>query len=95
MPEYIPFGNDRKLGKNYLITMRDLPIYQTARKYDGPALILNGTHDNVGPYNYAIRYSEVMPGAELKLIEGDNHGFTKSANTTAEYIAGWLWKNSQ
>ena len=70
--------------------MRDLPIYQTAAKYKGPALIINGTHDNIVPYNYAIRYSEVMPGAELKLIEGDNHGFTKTQDETALMIARWL-----
>lgn len=44
------------------------------------------------PYNYVIRYSEVMPKAELKLIEGDNHGFTKTSDATAMYIAEWLKK---
>ena len=94
MPDYIPFGQDRKLGKNYMTTMRDLPIYQTAHKYKGHTLVLNGTHDNVVPYNYAIRYSEVMPKAELRLIDGENHGFTKTADTTAEYIAEWLHKQT-
>lgn len=55
-------------------------------------LVLNGTHDNVVPYNYAIRYAEVMPKAELKLVEGEDHGFTKTADSTAEYIAEWLKK---
>ncbi len=43
----------------------------------------------------AIRYAEVMPGAELKLVEGEDHGFTKTADLTAEYIAGWLKKQTR
>lgn len=90
LPEYITLPNGLKMGKSYLQTMRDLPIYQTARNYTGPALVLNGTHDSVVPYNYAIRYAEVMPKAELKLLDGDNHGFTKDMNSTALLIAQWL-----
>ncbi len=95
MPEYIDFGNGRKLGRNYMTTMRDLPIYQAAHKYKGHALVLNGTHDTIVPYNYAIRYAEVMPKAELKLVEGENHGFTKTSTSTALYIARWLKKYSR
>lgn len=90
IPEYIELGDGKKLGRNYMTTMRDLPIYQAAHKYKGPALVLNGTHDSVVPYNYAIRYSEVMPKSELRLVEGENHGFTKTADTTAASIAEWL-----
>lgn len=94
MPEYITLPNGLKMGKNYLTTMRDLPIYQTARHYTGPTLILNGTHDTTVPYNYAIRYAEVMPKAELRLIEGENHGFTQTADSTANLIAHWLMNHN-
>lgn len=75
--------------------MRDLPIYQTARNYTGPTLVLNGTLDSVVPYNYAIRYAEVMPEAELRLMDGEDHGFTKSADSTALMIAQWLKNKSK
>ncbi len=39
-----------------------------------------------------MRYAEVMPKAELKLIEGENHGFINTADSTANYIAEWLKK---
>lgn len=90
LPEYITLPKGLKLGKNYLATMRDLPIYQTARRYTGPTLVLNGTHDSTVPYTYAIRYAEVMPNAELNLIEGENHGFTKTSDITAHKIARWI-----
>ena len=90
LPEYLTLPDGKKLGRNYLQTMRDLPIYQTAAKYTGPALVLNGRKDTIVPYNYAIRYAEVMPGAELHIIENENHGFTVTANETAAMIARWL-----
>lgn len=90
MPDYIELPGGLHLGKNYLTTMRDLPIYQTASMYKGPVLVLNGLRDTIVPYNFAIRYAEVMSGAELRLIEGENHGFTKTADATALLIARWL-----
>lgn len=90
VPEYIKLNNGKHLGRNYIVTMRDLPIYQTAKKYTGPTLILNGTHDNVVPYTYALHYADVMKNAELRLIEGDNHMFTMSFAQTALDIAKWL-----
>lgn len=95
MPEYIELWDGKKLGRNYMQTMRDLPIYQAAHKYNGHTLVLNGTHDNVVPYNYAIRYAEVMPKAELKLVEGEDHGFTKTADATEGYVAEWIKKNTK
>lgn len=89
-PDYIPIGNNRRLGKNYIESMRDLPIYQTARKYYGPALILNGLKDNIVPYTYAMRYNEVMPMAELRLIKDENHMFSKSREQTVKDIITWL-----
>lgn len=90
LPEYLDLPNGKKLGRNYLRTMRDLPIYQTAAKYHGHALVLNGIKDKIVPYNYAIHYSEVMPGADLRLIEGENHNFSVTADQTASMIADWL-----
>ena len=90
VPEYIELKNGKHLGHNYIVTMRDLPIYPTAKKYTGPALILNGTHDNVVPYTYAQHYADVMKNAELRLIEGDNHMFSVSFTQTALDIAHWL-----
>lgn len=89
-PDYIPIGNHRRLGKNYIETMRDLPIYQTARKYYGHALILNGLKDNIVPYTYAMRYNEVMPMAELRLIKDENHMFSETREQTAKDIITWL-----
>ena len=86
-----PPGSDSlKLGKAYIETAMTLPIYETARKYTGPTLILQGTHDRIVPYTYAERYHDEINGSQLKLIEGDNHMFSNSLTQSCKFVANWM-----
>ena len=85
-----PEAGSLKLGKAYIETAMTLPIYKTARKYTGPTLILQGTHDRVVPYSYAERYHEEIKGSQLKLIEGDNHMFSDSLAQSCLLVANWM-----
>ncbi len=71
------------LGKNYIETATRLPIYETASNYDGPTLIVQGTHDQIVPYTYAERYNEKIRGSELKLIPDENHTFSNTGKETS------------
>lgn len=79
-----------KLGRNYIETAMNLAIYETARNYTGPTLIVHGTHDRVVPFTYAERYDHELPKSELRLIEGDDHGFSQSYEQTCQFIADWF-----
>lgn len=83
-------GESIKLGKEYIETAMSLPIYEISSQYEGPALILQGTHDRVVPYTYAERYHKEIKGSELKLVEGDDHVFSNNLNKECEFISGWL-----
>ena len=85
-----PEAGSLKLGKAYIETAMTLPIYETARKYTGPTLILQGTHDRIVPYTYAERYHEDIKGSQLKLIEGDNHMFSNSLTQSCQFVANWM-----
>lgn len=85
-----PEGGSLKLGKAYIENAMTLPIYETARKYTGPTLILQGTHDRIVPYTYAERYQNEIKGSQLKLIEGDNHIFSNSLQNSCQYVTNWL-----
>ncbi len=78
------------LGKNYVETAIRLPIYETAANYDGPTLIVQGTHDQIVPYTYAERYNEKIANSELKLIPDENHVFSKTQKETSILVADWL-----
>ncbi len=79
-----------KLGKNYIEAAINLPIYETAANYNGPALIIQGTHDRVVPYTYAERYNEKIKESELKLIPDENHSFTLTSKESSLLAADWL-----
>ncbi len=78
------------LGKEYIKTAMSLPIYETAENYNGPALIVQGTHDQVVPYTYAERYNEKIRNSELKLIPDETHVFKSTEKETSMLVAGWL-----
>ncbi|MCH5228386.1 MAG: alpha/beta fold hydrolase [Muribaculaceae bacterium] len=81
-----------RLGRAYIESALYLPIYETARNYNGPTLLIHGTHDFVVPFTYSQRYKDEIKGSELKLVEGDNHMFTESINETCETVTEWLKK---
>lgn len=89
-PEYVemPFG--LKLGRSYIQTAMTLPIYETASRYDGPALVIHGMADRVVPYTYGERFSKEMPSCKLTLIPGEDHGFSGSIGQTAAMASEWL-----
>lgn len=78
------------LGKDYVESAIHLPIYETAANYRGPALIVQGTHDQIVPYTYAERYHEKIKNSELRLIPDETHVFAKNRRETSIMVADWL-----
>lgn len=83
-------GQSLKVGRNYIQTAMNLPIYETAAQYSGPVLILQGTHDRIVPYTYAERYHEKLPQSELHLISDEDHVFSQTCQQSALLVADWL-----
>lgn len=85
-------GQTLKVGKNYIETAFNLPIYETAENYTGPVLILHGTHDRIVPYTYSERYHEKLKNSEIRLISDEDHVFSKTYIESALLVADWLHK---
>lgn len=83
-------GETLKVGKNYILTAMNLPIYETAQEYGGPVLIIHGTHDRIVPYTYSERYHEKLKNSEIKLISDDDHSFNNTCDETALMVSDWL-----
>lgn len=87
LPDYVDIhGGKHRIGKAYFESAQTLPIYETASRYEGPAIIVHGTADRVVPYTYGERYKQVLKNAELVLLPGVDHSFT--GNTAAKRCAG-------
>lgn len=92
-PELIPLFGDLKLGGEYIRTAFSLPIYETARKYTGPACIIHGTGDQVVPYTYGERYHEIWPGSELHILHAADHGFSRNMQEVVDLTVSFLIRN--
>ncbi len=88
-PEYVEVW-EHKIGRNYIKTAQTLQIYETAEKFQGPALIVHGSADDVVHYGYGFRYHDIYKGSEIKILQGFDHGFTQDEKLTAEIVADFF-----
>ena len=91
--EYVELWGGLKLGGNYIRTAFTLPIYETAAKYQGPALIVHGTADRVVPYTYGERFHQIWPNSQLVIQDYFDHGFSQNIYSSTDIVAEYLIKH--
>jgi len=89
-PEYVELWGNQRLGRKYIQTAFSLPIYETAAKYQGPALIIHGNADRVVPYTYGERFHQLWKGSEYVLQEYFDHGFSQNIYRTTDTVSAFL-----
>ncbi len=90
--DYVELGGGLKLGRDYIRTAFSLPIYETAAKYQGPAIIVHGNADRVVPYTYGERFHQLWPRSEFVIQEYFDHGFSQNIYRTTDIVAQYLIK---
>ena len=88
--EYVELWGGLKLGVDYIRTAFSLPIYETAAKYQGSALVIHGNADRVVPYTYGERFHQIWPNSELVIQEYYDHGFTQNMYRTTDIVSEYL-----
>ena len=91
--EYVELWGGVKLGGNYIRTAFSLPIYETAAKYQGAALILHGNADRVVPYTYGERFHQIWPNSQLIIQEYFDHGFSQNIYCSTDIVSEYLIKH--
>ena len=90
-PAKIEMWGGKFLGGNYIRTAVNLPIYETAKNYQGPECVLHGDADRVVPYTYGQRFHYLNKQSEWHLLPDADHGFSnqeeKSAHIVSEFLA--------
>ena len=92
-PDYVEIYDGFKVGRGYILTTQTLPIYETAEKYKGPALMVHGTDDKVVPYSYSLRYKEIYPNSKVELLQNFDHGFRPNINKATQIVADFFIDN--
>ncbi len=91
-PEFVELWGGKRLGRDYIKSAFYLPIYETAAKYHGPALIIHGTADRVVPYTYGERFHQQWPNSEWELLDGLDHGFAPNVYRADQLTSDFLVK---
>lgn len=87
---WYPLAGNFRLGRNYIQTAMNLPIYKTTAGYKGPTLIMQGMADQIVPYTYAERYKKVLPQAELLIVPGENHMWSVDPAFAVKTVSDWF-----
>ena len=66
------------LGRDFVLTLRGLNIYEDMATFSAPVLLMHGMNDTIVPYSYSERAAETYPNAELVTYSGEGHGFSPS-----------------
>ena len=94
-PEKVKLFNGLYLGGTYIRSAFSLPIYETAAKYQGPAMMIHGNADHIVPYTYSERYHHIWPNSRLVILDHFDHGFSQNQWRAAELVAEFLGTDRQ
>ena len=90
VPEYITLANGLKVGRAFLSTTPDVPIYVLSARYTGPVLILHSQDDQLVPYRYGVKFSQIYTNADLETVYNLDHNFTQDTPGINQKIADYL-----
>jgi pimeloyl-ACP methyl ester carboxylesterase len=76
-PYYDHGGN--LVGREFLEDVKTIDVWERAKPYNGPVLIIHGTGDEVVPYHISNIYKQTCYGdqATVRFIDGANHTFDR------------------
>ncbi len=89
-PAFITLGNGLKVGRDYLQTTQQIPVYEEAAKYTGPVLVLHSQDDQLVPYRYGKQMSAVYQNARLETVHGFDHNFTQDTPAADKIVTNFL-----
>lgn len=82
-----------KLGKKFMMDIRNIKPFDIIGNYKGNVLIVHGTDDKVVPVDYSKRAQQTYQHAELKIIEKAGHGFNpRERFLSNQYVKDFLQK---
>lgn len=92
LPEVVELPSGLRIGRDYFKTAYNLPIYDTAKQYEGPVEIIQGSADEVVPERYRRRFERAYGDkrAELHVLDGYDHEFTQNRQAVAQMVTDFV-----
>lgn len=89
VPDTVSNGN-LELNGNYIRVAQSIHVEDFFDKYTGPVLIVQGDADEAVPLSYAQKAAELYENAELVIIPGDDHCYTKHLDQVTQAVGDFL-----
>ena len=91
IPDMITSGS-WELSGDYIRVAQTIHVEDEIERFEGPVLIIHGDADETVPFSYAEKAAKLYKNAELVLIHGDDHCFTKHLNEMADAVRAFFLK---
>lgn len=89
-PEVVALPGGKEIGCEFILSAYNLPIFETAKKYQGPLCIIHGTGDPIAKKDHVERLHAEHPGSEMHLMDGDDHGLSKTYPEVCRIVAEFI-----
>lgn len=90
-PEFVRCFGIMKVGKEYILTTRELDIYGTAGRYTGPVTIIHGSKDKLVPMQCSEEFKMTYGDkAELIVVDKENHMISRKTRKVADMVVSFF-----
>ena len=90
VPDTLISWGDRKLKGNYIRVAQTIYPELAMDRYKGPVLLIHGDDDGAVPIQCSIDAAKRYANAELKVIPGDDHCYSRHLDQVTEAIREWM-----
>ena len=90
IPEELESWDGRKLKGNYIRVAQTIYPEQAMDRYQGPVLLIHGDEDEAVPLQCSLDAAQRFKNAELKIIPGDDHCYTRHLDQVTETLKDWI-----
>ena len=93
VPDEIRVIKGLTLAGNYIRVAQTIDPGQAIDRYPGPVLLIHGDEDEAVPLQCSLDAAKRYAHAELKVIPGDDHCYTRHLDQVTEAIRDWVRRN--
>lgn len=89
-PAEMAVWNNGILGREFITTLRDMPIYELAKPYNGRVCLIHGDDDWLIPYTDSETYHLIWPQSEFHKLNNCEHLFYGKYSDVTNIILKFL-----
>lgn len=93
-PDEVKLPGGNVIGREFIKTAYNLPIFETAKKFTGPVCIIHGTGDPIARPAHAEQFHKDYAYSELHLLKDDDHGLSKYFHDTCMTIGEFISRDA-